>query len=104
MTLRQRPTGDRPSVRDMSSRTAGIDRIADAVLSRTGHIAASATIATLARKVIPSSRRVSGISAAPGTVATTSRAGVSRRSARRDAPISTPRSPPTSTAMASATR
>ena len=45
-TSRQRCAGDSPTVRDISSRTAGMERIAVAVFSRIGHETMRATTAT----------------------------------------------------------
>ena len=98
ITLRHRCAGESPMVRDISSRTAGMERMAVAVFSRIGHETIRATTATPLIRVGPSSRTATGTSAAPGMAAMKSIVGVRARSMRRDEPIAMPTAPPTTTA------
>ena len=63
-------------VRDISSRTSGIDRIAVAVFSRIGQETIRATTAIPLSGLWPSNSTATGTSAAPGMAATKSIVGV----------------------------
>ena len=89
-----------PIVRDISSRTGGIDRTAVAVFSRIGHDTINATATTPLSRLGPSSNTATGTSAAPGIAAMKSIVGVSARSISRDEPIAVPTAPPITTAHA----
>ena len=100
-TLPHRCTGESPMVRDISSRTAGMERIVVAAFSKMGHETMSATTATPLISDGPSSRTATGTSAAPGIAAAKSMEGVRARSTRRDAPIATPTAAPITVARVS---